>query len=229
MKNYLSLIISFLIGSFITILLFLGMTKGEAEIVVGESNTPAPGVIETFSGASVPTGYLLCDGRAVSRTTYSNLFSVIGTTYGVGDGSTTFNIPNLGGRVPVGKNTGTFNVLGHSDGKESITLSTSNLPAHTHSIPELTGTAASAGSHNHGWKGVVNVAYNSSGSYVGAIFGNDSAQSYINQGKGIQAAGAHTHSVTVNSTNAKATGSTGSGTAFTNMQPYLVVNYIIKY
>ena len=52
--------------------------------------------------ASAPTGYLLCDGTAVSRTTYAGLYAVIGTTYGIGDGTTTFNLPNMKGRVPVG-------------------------------------------------------------------------------------------------------------------------------
>ena len=226
MKHYLSLLISFLIGSLITVLIVFGMTKGEAEIVVGEANAPSPGVIDTYSGSSVPTGYLLCDGRAVSRQAYANLFKAIGTTYGQGDGSTTFNIPNLNGKVPVGKDSGTFNALGKTGGSQNSTLVVGNLPSHTHSIPALSGTAATAGNHNHGWKGVVNVAYNSSGSYVGAIFGNDSAQSYINQGKGIQAAGAHSHSVTTNASN---TGPTGTGTSFTNLQPYIVINYIIKY
>jgi microcystin-dependent protein len=56
-----------------------------------------------YAGSSAPTGYLLCDGAAISRTTYSDLFGIVGTTYGVGDGSTTFNIPDLRGRVIAGK------------------------------------------------------------------------------------------------------------------------------
>ena len=56
-----------------------------------------------YAGTSAPTGYFLCDGSAKSRTTYSALFGIIGTTYGVGDGSTTFNIPDLRGRVIAGK------------------------------------------------------------------------------------------------------------------------------
>jgi len=61
------------------------------------------GIIVPFGGASAPTGFLLCDGSAVSRTTYATLFGVIGTTYGVGNGSTTFNLPDLRQRFPLGK------------------------------------------------------------------------------------------------------------------------------
>ena len=65
------------------------------------------GSMQAFAGSSAPTGWLLCNGTTASRTTYSNLFSVIGTTYGVGDGSTTFGLPDMRGRVPMGAGTGT--------------------------------------------------------------------------------------------------------------------------
>ncbi|HVC86309.1 MAG TPA: phage tail protein [Gaiellaceae bacterium] len=61
-----------------------------------------PGLIASFGGTTAPTGWLICDGSAISRTTYSLLFAAIGTDYGAGDGSTTFNLPDLRGRVPVG-------------------------------------------------------------------------------------------------------------------------------
>lgn len=79
------------------------------------------GLITPFGGASAPDGFLLCDGAAVSRTTYADLFAVVGTNYGVGDGSSTFNLPNLKGRVPVGLDTGQteFNTLGKSGGNKS--------------------------------------------------------------------------------------------------------------
>ena len=60
------------------------------------------GSMQAFAGSSAPTGWLLCNGTTASRTTYSNLYSVIGTTYGVGDGSTTFGLPDMRGRVPMG-------------------------------------------------------------------------------------------------------------------------------
>ena len=73
---------------------------------VKESVLPA-GLIAPYAGTSAPTDWLACDGAAVSRTTYSRLFTAISTTWGVGDGSTTFNVPFLGGRVPIGSGTGT--------------------------------------------------------------------------------------------------------------------------
>ena len=61
------------------------------------------GTVLPFAGTTAPIGFLLCSGQAVSRSTYPDLFAAIGTTYGAGDGSTTFNVPDLRGRVPAGK------------------------------------------------------------------------------------------------------------------------------
>jgi microcystin-dependent protein len=71
-----------------------GSAKHWAELAMTETQLK-PGMIIPFAGNVVPTGWLLCDGSAISRTTYANLFAIIGTTYGAGDGSTTFNIPNM--------------------------------------------------------------------------------------------------------------------------------------
>ena len=79
------------------------------------------GVVLPFAGSSAPTSlYLLCDGAAVSRTTYAALFSILSTAYGSGDGTTTFNVPDLRGRLPVGLNSGgaaEVNALGNNDGR----------------------------------------------------------------------------------------------------------------
>lgn len=83
---------------------------------------PAGSIIQ-WAGATAPANWLIADGAAVSRTTYASLFAAIGTTYGAGDGSTTFNLPDLRGRVPVGKNSGTFATLGASGGAETHTHS----------------------------------------------------------------------------------------------------------
>ena len=91
---------------------------------VSSANTIRPGTIMPYGGSSVPTGYLQCNGAAVSRTTYSALFSAIGTIYGVGDGSTTFNIPNLYHRVPLMTNH--FNMGTHYFGR----------------LPNITGSSA---------------------------------------------------------------------------------------
>jgi len=103
-----------------------------------------PGEIRMYGGAAAPTGFLLCDATAVSRTTYAALFAVIGTTYGVGDGSTTFNLPDGRGRSAIGSGTGdaadaTAHTLGSKTGTETHTLLTAEMPAHTHTATQQFG------------------------------------------------------------------------------------------
>ena len=89
------------------------------------------GVVWDFAGATPPTGWLICDGRVVSRSTYAALFGVIGTTFGAGDGSTTFNLPNASGRV-IGGAGGALGARGESVGAASARLSAANMPLHNH-------------------------------------------------------------------------------------------------
>jgi microcystin-dependent protein len=118
------------------------------------TNTPV-GMISIHAGATAPTGWLLCQGQAVSRTTYSGLFGVVSTTYGSGDGSTTFNLPNLKGRVVVGIDTAQaeFNIRGETGGgmnhQHTASNSGNTSVAHNHTIPALGGSAVGAGAHNH--------------------------------------------------------------------------------
>lgn len=83
----------------------------------------APGITSVWWTDTPPTGWLLCDGSAVSRTTYSTLFALLGTVFGVGDGSTTFNLPSLKGRIPVGKDSSQteFDTLGETGGAKTHT------------------------------------------------------------------------------------------------------------
>ncbi len=92
------------------------------------------GSLMMWPTATAPAQWLICDGTAVSRNLYAALFSVLGTTYGAGDGSTTFNVPNLAGRLPRGVN-GTY-TLASTGGADSVTLAQNNLPNHSHSITD---------------------------------------------------------------------------------------------
>lgn len=157
------------------------------------------GSITQYAGAAAPEGWLLSFGQAVSRSTYAALFLAIGTTYGVGDGSTTFNLPDFRGRLPVGKDNmgGTTanrvtvagsglngTTLGAAGGAEIVTLTTAQLPSHTHPVTNAvpqTGTTNAGGS---------------------------SATAF--------------QSGTVTAT------ATGSGNSHSNLPPALIINYIIK-
>ncbi len=102
-----------------------------------------PGTVSIYAAASAPVGYLLCNGAAISRTTYKDLFDIIGTTFGTGDGSTTYNIPDLRQRFPLGvASSGTGNALGATGGNIDHTHTIS----HTHQIdpPNTTTGAPSA-------------------------------------------------------------------------------------
>lgn len=191
-----------------------------------------PASLFMFAGATAPSGYLLCDGAAVSRTTYANLFSLIGTTYGSGNGTTTFNVPDLRGRAPwgAGHGTGLTNrALGGTGGAETVTLTSDEMPSHTH-----TGTTNAGGAHTHTvtdpghthTQTTINDDFNNSGADPPG-FTADSAGSRtwnnINSsvtGISIDSGGSHTHTIT--------TAATGGGGAHTNMPPFLALNFIIK-
>ena len=147
------------------------------------------GVIVPYAGSnvSIPTGYFLCDGQAISRTTYATLFGVVGVTYGAGDTTTTFNVPNLKGRVPVGLDSTQveFDGLGETAGVKAVTLDITQIPAHSHGGQVVLG--------------------------VGQAIGTS----------GIDA--------TTIGNSQPSTGSAGGGLSHDNLQPYIVVNYLIKY
>ncbi len=192
-------------------------TKQQAE----GAGVPIGGVVD-FAGATAPVGWLLCYGQAVSRTTYALLFTAISTTYGIGDGSTTFNLPDLRGRVSAGKDNmggtpanrltaATVNgvTLGAAGGTETHVLTAAQLAAHTHAAGTL--VADSAGAHTHFFTG---------GGAVGAGSGNNFLPGTSNNQTSSN--GAHTHVVS------GATASAGTDAAHANVQPTLILNKIIR-
>ena len=171
--------------------------------------TSITGVVQLFAGSTAPSGWLICNGQAVSRITYAALFAVIGTTYGAGNGSTTFNLPNLVNRTVRGSNS-----LGKTGGADTVTLSTANMPAHSHGVGTLANN--NTGAHTHSMSGTV--PYSASGGSNNAPGGGGLkwSNSLINS------AGAHTHTIS------GSTASTGSGSAVTVTNPYVMLHYIIK-
>ena len=182
------------------------------------------GTMVLFGGTSAPSGWLLCDGAAYSRTTYAALFAAINTRWGVGDGSTTFNIPDLRGRAPIGEGQGsglTNRTLGSKLGEENHALTLAENGSHTHVGGLHTHTG---GLHKHGETiGNELAAYTTAGSVNNYSINNNQlgGPSRINTDAG--------GNVATSSDGAVATTSSGSGTAHNTMQPSLVVNYLIKF
>jgi microcystin-dependent protein len=177
------------------------------------------GSMKLLGTSTIPTGWLLCNDQAVSRTTYADLFAAIGTAYGVGNGSTTFNVPDLVGRIPVGRDSGDtdFDVLGELGGAKTHTLVTGELPAHTHSEGSLV-TASDNHTHTFSGKGDAATTHSHNQTNTAATGGTGDATN----GTVTTGSDSHTHAIT------GSTSSVGSDTAHNNVQPYQVVNYIIK-
>lgn len=195
-----------------------------------------------WPGTAAPPLSIFGYGQAISRTTYAAYFAIVGTTYGAGDASTTFNVPDYRGRGIVGKDdmggssanrlTGLSggvdgDVLGAVGGTEGTTLAEANLPAHVHSDGTL--AAASGGAHSHF---VMNGGGGNQGiqptNYYAASFDDGGNTSYLNRANGnvpthclTSPEAAHIHDVTGN------TGSVGSGTAINNLPPVIVHNVCI--
>jgi len=183
---------------------------------VTETDLCPVGSIVMYGAASAPTNWLLCDGTAVSRTTYADLFTAIGTTYGAGNGSSTFEVPDMQSRFPVGYDGGSSYALAATGGATTdtptlsgtnagTTLSASQIPAHQHGGVT---TGWPSGSWTGG-TGAVQTAIDVSGDSTASGAVNLSLE---NTGGG----SSHTHTWS------------GTSTAVDILPPYLVVNYIIK-
>ena len=201
------------------------ITKQQHAIQTATTGGVPVGIIIAYAGITVPTGWLPCDGSSIARATYADLFAAISTTYGSVSGST-FNLPDLRGRVPLGLDSSTnmgsadrvtaaaADSLNGSGGEENHMLTIGEMPSHNH-----TGTTDTQGNHTH------NVAeyagtnsnipgYTWSNSHIDA-----STSGYISGGTGW--GGAHSHSISINNN--------GSNSSHNNMPPYKTFNYIIKF
>lgn len=173
------------------------------------SEAGLPGIIALFTSTSMPSAFLLCDGSAVSRTTYAALYAAIGTQFGIGDGSTTFNLPDFTSRFIRGANIGSD--VGQTNGStNSKTLSIDNLPLHSHVISSDPGHYHDISANTYTATGG-----SSSGVYQPSITQASSGMNYTAAG------GAHDHG--------GVTGAVGSSTSFTCMPKYLTLAYVIRY
>lgn len=168
------------------------------------------GVIFPYSLTTAPSGYLMCDGSAVSRTTYSILFAVLSTTYGSGDGSTTFNLPDLTGKVIVGRDASDndeddpLDTIGATGGEKRHTLTTTEMPSHSHGVTDPGHTHTYYRNTND--QQTDNAFHTEVAADETDILGNT---------------GSSTTGITIDNT--------GGGASHQNMQPYIVLTYIIKY
>ena len=167
----------------------------------------APGIILPYAGSVAPnasTGWLPCDGAAVSRTTYAALFAAIGTSFGAGNGSTTFNVPDLQGRAPIGVGTGSglsARTLGEKAGAETHQLTIAQMPTHGHPFRASYTNQASP-------------ATNNTGGFMTTTTG-DAAQ--------------NSHTGGASASQGQQIGGEGGGTAHNNMQPFTALRYLIKW
>ena len=200
------------------------------------TNRSEVGAIKPWGKSTAPAGYVLCDGTAISRTTYADLFAIIASTYGAGNGSTTFNVPDLQGKMPQGYDGSTYNMAG-TGGANTVTVSvTDNQAVSATSTDTLAVSVTGAISNTS-----LSTAQLASHSHSTGSSGNPQAACQECRVAGTGNTGStgsgtgHTHSHTLSgtltgaiTTTASLTGAvTASGTnAFS---PYVVVNYIIKH
>lgn len=169
------------------------------ELQGGAVQSMPAGTVAATARAAAPDGWLLCDGAAVSRTTYEALFAAIGTAYGAGNGSTTFNVPDLRGRVPVGVDGAAARLaandaLGQASGAEQVALAVGEIPSHHHRMDGRAG---------------------------GTVAGVNASDGFARMSGGSQSGQVDWMSGTFME-------NVGGGGAHNNMQPYQIVNWMVK-
>lgn len=179
------------------------------------------GEIIEYAGDSAPTAdYTLCDGKALSRTVYAQLFGRIGTVHGAGDGSTTFNVPNYSNRVGIG--TSGTRARGTTGGTETTVLTQAMLPAHTHGMnhDHPAFTTASGGDHAHTF---AQTRSNTDGA-INTVKRDASNTDSV----AIPNSGAHTHSIDVPSFTGTTGGGPGNSTPVPIMQSFIAMPRYIR-
>lgn len=184
-----------------------------------------PGTILSYGGVTLPAGYLPCDGSLVSRAVYSDLFSAIGTTWGPGDGSTTFQLPDLRGRSPLGSGTGpglSARAVGQTGGEEAHVLSKGELALHNHGVNDP--------GHSHGVTDPGHSHFPQTNTLAGP---QANIQTTLGRpGASALAMPTTTATTGITATNSALAGVTtqdeGSNTAHNTMHPFAVVQVIIK-
>ena len=191
-------------------------------------DTVPVGTIVLFGGTAASKNWFFCNGTAISRKTYSKLFDVIGISFGHGDYTTTFNLPDFRGRFPLGQESGFY-----QGGSSEITLTEAELPSHVHDKGNLFVTdggfhthSLQDPGHDHGGKtGDGPAGEGNRGTVSGGGFYDRNRHVHVIPrgvtGISVNTAGSHTHNVE------GTTASKGQGRAFQIMNPYQTVNYII--
>lgn len=212
------------------------LQAGDGVAITGAGTNASPYVIEAEGGAgdtgwdsgdlkltaafSTPAGWLECLGQPVSRATYADLFTAIGTTWGIGNGSTTFNLPNFADRFPMGAGN---RPVGSGGGNENVSITTAHLPPHVHSIAHdhPVFSTIEGGGHRHkldlsNEDGTNNARVRRGGEHT------------VDSVAPMETNGSHTHNVNVPPFDGSSGPGPGSGAALLILPPYRVVRYLIK-